>query len=162
MSKINLVYFNDNIRCYRDGTVERFFRNNSWRVVENTAICKGYNRIKINGKLMSRHILINFCFNGSDFIYGKKSGGNKITVDHINGDKLDNRAGNLRDATHSEQQQNKNPKGYSFHKASNKWQVRLSIDGKNKSFGYYASEEDARKVARETKIKYHAAFTPRD
>lgn len=71
-----------------------------------------------------------------------------VEVDHVNNNGLDNTRGNLRLANHAENQQNKglfrnNTSGYkgvAWHKATGKWQARISIDGKNKHLGLF---EDA-------------------
>jgi len=162
---IDCVYFNDYIRCYRDGKIEKFFRNKYWRIVKNTANDNGYNRIGIDGKMIKRHRLIKFCFNYEEgySIHGISCGGNnEFTVDHKNGNKLDNSAENLRNATQTEQNQNTNSKCYSFHKASNKWVVYISINKKRKHIGLYNTEEEAHKVAQESKIKHYPTFNPRE
>jgi|TARA_R110000868_G_scaffold126261_1_gene333242 transcriptional antiterminator len=166
---IDCVYFNDYIRCYRDGRVEKYYKkkcrwgDKGWNIVENTDSCNGYNRIELDGKNIMRHKLIKFCFNfeEGDSIHGE-SGANEISVDHINGNRLDNRAENLRNATHSEQNLNKNCKGYYFDKAANKWRVYITINKKRTHIGYYTIEEDARKVVQEMKIKHYPNYTPRE
>jgi hypothetical protein len=74
-------------------------------------------------------------------------------VDHINGDRLDNRRENFRLATNAQNQANvpKRPgttsryKGVSWHAFSGRWQARISIDGKQKHLGYFQDEaEDGR------------------
>lgn len=61
-------------------------------------------------------------------------------VDHLNGNKLDNRLSNLRICTHKENNQNrKNTKGYTWDKSRNKWTVRY----RNKFYGRYDTEEEA-------------------
>lgn len=74
-------------------------------------------------------------------------------LDHINRNPNDNRIANLRVATRSEQMHNagmlKNNtsgvKGVSWHKPSKRWHVRIWIDGKCKSFGYFDCLEKAKK-----------------
>jgi len=76
-------------------------------------------------------------------------------VDHINGDRSDDRIENLRLATPRQNAQNrsvsaKNSSGFtgiSWHAPSDKWWVRITIDGKTKSFGLYEDLAEACLVA---------------
>ena len=156
---INLIYYNDYIRVYRNGNVERLFKNKGWQIVENVANNSyGYNRIRIDKKIILRHRLVAFCFLGIANIVGK-SGGD--CIDHINGDKLNNAVSNLREVTNQQNRQNTNSKCYSFKKQCKKFEVRIYIDGKEKSFGYFKIEADAKQKAQELKILHYPNYTPR-
>lgn len=81
-------------------------------------------------------------------ILGEPSG---LEVDHINGDRLDNRRGNLRACSHAQNQKNMTRprnntsgfKGVSFRKDTNKWQVRICIDKKQTHIGCFDSARRA-------------------
>ena len=45
----------------------------------------------------------------------------------------------------------KNTKGYHYFKNVDKWQVRFRVDGKNRSYGYYKTEEAAKEKADQVK-----------
>lgn len=104
-----------------------------------------YAGTKYQGKMMNLHRLI------MDFP--------KLTVDHINQDRLDNRKANLRLATMETQSRNRrkskarssNPQskypGVSWNKGAGKWQVLVQHDGKRNRHGYYTSEVAAARVA---------------
>lgn len=70
-------------------------------------------------------------------------------VDHINGDKLDNRRANLRLATYSQNNANRRPfassravyKGLSWKRG--KWQVRIGVDGERIYLGRFADPVQA-------------------
>jgi hypothetical protein len=72
-----------------------------------------------------------------------------LHVDHINGNPLDNRRVNLREATIKQNQHNSKPsslygyKGISYHKVSKKWEPRVRIDGKSIWLGAFTNPEDA-------------------
>ena len=88
-------------------------------------------------------------------------------VDHINGNKLDNRIDNLRAASKSQNLRNRprninNTSGYknvSWNKNHEKWSVTLSYNGKKKYIGYFEDIELADLVAQEARNKYHKHFS---
>jgi hypothetical protein len=154
---IDLVYYTDAIRCYRNGVVERFFRNKYWRVVKNTANNgDGYNTININGKMILRQRLLAYCFLGLDDIVGTKTG--ECVIDHKSGDTLDNSLANLRITTQQGNNQNQTTaKGYYWNKRDKKWNARIGLNGKHIHLGYYTTEAEARQAYLIAKEKYHIA-----
>lgn len=74
-----------------------------------------------------------------------------LQVDHINGDKLDNRKENLRVCTQHENRMNlakpkRNSykfKGVAFNTQYGKWSANISVNGRANYLGLYISEEDA-------------------
>ena len=63
-----------------------------------------------------------------------------LVVDHLNGNKLDNRISNLRVCSQKDNAQNrKNIKGYCWDKSKNKWIVRY----RSKFYGRYNTKEEA-------------------
>ena len=87
-------------------------------------------------------------------------------IDHINGDRQDNRLENLREATRSENQCNRgeiasNTSGYagvSWHKHAKAWYVRVIKDGKSTIIGYFKDLELAGLVSQEARVLYHGKF----
>lgn len=105
----------------------------------------GYCVINFNKKQIKLH----------KFIFGEKSG---YEIDHINNDPLDNRKINLRFATRHENSMNTRYKGYYWHKQNKKWCAEVMINYKKKFLGCFSKEEDAKKAAREGRIKYFGKF----
>lgn len=72
-------------------------------------------------------------------------------IDHINGNKSDNRICNLRDVTHKENGRNQslstrntsNIQGVSWHKRHSMWQASIRVDGKTKYLGIFKNKEEA-------------------
>ena len=90
----------------------------------------------------------------------------KGLIDHINGDKSDNRIDNLRDVFADGNSQNvrkpnkRNKSGFmGVIWYQNKWRASMSVNGKSKWLGDYATPEEAHQVYLEAKRKYHAACT---
>lgn len=86
-------------------------------------------------------------------------------IDHINGNKLDNRKENLRFADKSKNAMNmhrvygKIPyKGVYFDKSKNLYTVRIVIDGKHTHIGRYKTPEEAAKAYDEAALKYYGEF----
>ena len=88
------------------------------------------------------------------------------TVDHINGDKLDNRIENLRAATVGQNQHNRKTnanntsgyKGVCWNKAQKKWVARITLERKNIHLGYFANVEEASEVVRKAREELHGSF----
>jgi hypothetical protein len=77
--------------------------------------------------------------------------GDKLQIDHINKDTLDNRRQNIRIATASQNGANRGKnsnntsgyKGVSFHRASGKWRSQVRVNRIQKNLGLFDSAEDA-------------------
>lgn len=71
----------------------------------------------------------------------------KIVIDHINGDSLDNRLINLREATIQQNMFNIKKKdsyiGVNYNKNNNKWVARISHNYKSKQLGTFNTQEEA-------------------
>jgi hypothetical protein len=94
-----------------------------------------------------------------------------LQVDHINGNKLDNRKSNLRVVTsmqnswnlHKVSRLNKSGKtGVSWHNKSNQWRSRIVINRKRIELGLYSNLENAIKVRREAELLYYGDYAPKE
>lgn len=155
---IDCVYYNEFVRCYRSGKVERLFRGCYWREVENTDNNgNGYNTIMINGKMIFRHRLIAFCFLGLECINERKRG--QDIVDHANNNKLNNCVENLRITDAKGNAENcPTVKGYYWHKQHKKWLAKIKTNGKDIHLGLFLTEEEAREAYLAAKEIYHTTF----
>lgn len=85
-------------------------------------------------------------------------------VDHINGVRRDNHIENLRQATPSQNSQNRKAtsksgfKGVHWHKQSSKWIASICINKKNVHLGSFVTKEDAAKVATNARKNIHGKF----
>ena len=86
------------------------------------------------------------------------------TIDHINGNKLDNRKSNLRPATPSQNAINRHniPKsGYiGVYQRNNKWAARICINYKPIYLGSFNNIEDAIIARLKAEKKYYGEFAP--
>ena len=90
------------------------------------------------------------------------------TIDHINGDKLDNRLANLRDVSRQENKENmRGPRadnqsgflGVYWHKHVQKFQTSIRTSGKLIHLGYYTTPEEAHQAYLTAKRRLHAGNT---
>lgn len=87
-------------------------------------------------------------------------------VDHINGDKTDNRKSNLRVCSNSENLRNRGAqrnntsgfKGVTFHKAANKWTASITANGSNNYLGLFKTPEEAHSAYCEAARAMHGEF----
>lgn len=88
-------------------------------------------------------------------------------VDHINGDRLDNRKQNLRIVTMSQNNMNQKQRentssgvtGVTWKNREQKWIAKIHIDGKEIYLGSYTNKEDAIKARREAENKYFGEYS---
>jgi hypothetical protein len=90
-----------------------------------------------------------------------------LHVDHINGDRLDNRRENLRIATTAQNQMNKRSdsnnlsgyKGVQFDKGCIKpWAARIQVDGSYLRLGNFYTKEEAALTYNEAAIKHYGPW----
>jgi hypothetical protein len=116
---------------------------------------RGYVYIKIGQKRYSAHRLAWFYVHGvwpSD------------EIDHINGNRSDNRIKNLREANHAQNTQNSKTrahntsgmKGVGLHKG--KWRALIRVEGKSKHLGYFATPGDAHAAYCSAATELHGEF----
>jgi hypothetical protein len=109
--------------------------------------------LPIKSKYMHRLIMRNIALNGE-------------SIDHINGDKMDNRKSNLRVCDKSKNMMNKGAlknnksgfKGVHFDKTRGKYKVSIGFDGKTKCIGRYDDIIEAARAYNEAALKYHGEF----
>lgn len=127
--------------------------------VAGTVSQRGYISITVDGCQYQAHVLA--------FLYmtGKLP---SFSIDHINGQKADNKWGNLRAATHSENLQNQrrahrnSQSGYlgvAFHKASGKFQANIRVNGKIKYLGLFTTAAAAHQTYLDAKRQIHPFCT---
>ena len=115
----------------------------------------GYTRIKINGMEFMAHRLAWLYTHGMWPDH---------QIDHINGDKRDNRIKNLRDVSRSVNLQNQTRArrgsisgllGVSWHKHKEHWEAKIMIDKRSQHLGYFSSPEAAHAAYLAAKLRLH-------
>lgn len=95
------------------------------------------------GKIQKIHQLVAMAF------LGHTPCGMKLVIDHINDNKLDNRAENLQIVTNrfntfkTQGKYSSKYKGVSWYKPTQKWVAQIYIDAKTFNLGYFEKEYDA-------------------
>jgi hypothetical protein len=87
-------------------------------------------------------------------------------IDHINGDRLDNRIANLRLSTNAENMRNRaaprnNSSGYKgvyLDAYTKRWKAQINIAGKNRNLGRFDTPEEAHAAYRLAAEQGHGAF----
>lgn len=114
----------------------------------------GYGRVSIYGRHQSIHRIIWLWWYG-EWPYED--------IDHINGDRKDNRIANLRTCTRRENTQNavvrsdstNSKKGVKFHPDSGRWSARIGLYGKSYYLGSFDTEAEAHAAYRGAKTILH-------
>ena len=119
----------------------------------------GYTRMHVDGRLYYMHRLAWL------YVYGVWP----TEVDHIDGNKANNKLSNLRDGSHAQNMQNMSKKskavsglkGAYYHPHCKMWQAKIRYQNRTKSLGYYKTPEEANKMYLQAKSNLHEFFTGR-
>jgi hypothetical protein len=125
--------------------------------IAGSVSAKGYRYIRLDGKLRLEHRLAWLVQAGtvpSEYI------------DHLNGDRDDNRFSNLRPASPSQNLANaripKNNtsglKGVSFDRSRGVWEANISAKGKKKRLGRFRDKESAHEAYRRAAVEQYSEF----
>lgn len=147
------------IAVYADGSIKKPSYGKRIRRTFGWVGGKGYLYVNIVDKKPRVHRLVARAFL-DDY-------SDSLQVDHINGDKLDNRVENLRMVTNQQNSQafarkrkstSSKYRGVSLHKPCKRWQALVSVDGKQQHLGYFDDELDAAMAWNKAALKY--GFSP--
>jgi hypothetical protein len=144
---------------YRDGELYRKIKKSANAMPNQKAGSlqkTGYYAICINYKRQYSHRIIFMMHHGYMPEY----------VDHIDGNRKNNKIENLRDATHSENMCNQKLrsdnksglKGINWHKAANKWRAFIAFRKKQYHLGLFDNIDDAKKAIDLKRIELHNNF----
>jgi HNH endonuclease len=114
----------------------------------------GYLRLRIDGRKHLQHRLAWLYMTGTN---------PNAEIDHIDGNRANNRLQNLRLASHSENQQNRSARsknssgllGVTWHSKIGKFQSRIMHNHKAHHLGYFSSPNEAHQAYLEAKQRLH-------
>lgn len=117
----------------------------------------GYKRISIYGATKYAHVV------AWELFHGEIPNGQ---VDHINGDKTDNRIANLRECSPAQNAQNRKNrvdnksgvKGASWNASRRKWCARVTVNKKVFFLGFFSNITDAEKEIAKFRDRHHGEF----
>lgn len=125
--------------------------------VAGSFLDSGYRRIKIDYKSYRTHRLVWL------YTHGRWP---KEVIDHINGDKSDNRLTNLRECSISQNLMNTGSvegstskyKGVSWHTKSKRWRTKIGANGMRYDLGEYKNPEEAALAYNKKSLELHGEF----
>lgn len=140
---------------YKDGSLIWKCKNTKGKVA-GTLRPQGYTVVEINSRPIMAHWIVWVMHNGS--FDGQ--------IDHIDGNRSNNRIENLRIVTRTQNQWNRKVssnnkvgiKGVRLRKDSNKYEVRIAVNKRRLILGSYEDLELAELVAFMAREKYHGAY----
>ena len=130
----------------RDGNLERYHewktKDSTWKPVKIKANSLGYCQVRFNNVLIFHHVIIWILSTGKDIP-------SNLQIDHINGNKIDNRIENLRLVTNSGNAKNRKEHrggklvGCCYNKRTRKYIAYTRISGKMIYIGCFTTEQEA-------------------
>ncbi len=128
------------------------------------SVNNGYISVRFNNKSYQTHRIIWKMHNGSDLPF------TDYEIDHIDGNRMNNKIDNLRLATRSENGWNitkagansaSGIRGVSWDKRRSKWESKIHVGGHKKFLGYFNSVSEAEEAYIAARFKYHGEFVPK-
>lgn len=118
---------------------------------------QGYIRIYVDGAPFKAHRLAWF------YVHGVWP---DCEIDHVNGNRADNRIANLRDVTRSQNKRNSciyrnnrsGLKGASYSRRQRKWAAQIQVGHEKIGLGYFNSREEAHEAYCEAARRLHGEF----
>ena len=144
---------------YKDGNLIRKVRSGNGKVgdLSGSVNADGYFQVQINGDTLLQHRLIFL------YLYGYAPD----LIDHIDGNKLNNQAGNLRECNKSENNYNSKIrkdntsgiKGVSWDFSRKKWAAQIQVNRKKKMLGGFTDKQEAEKTVVAARLLFHGEFS---
>lgn len=134
-------------------------KNRPWNIGQRAGAtaATGYRSIFINGSYYLEHRI------AWVLVYGDIANG--LTIDHINGDKADNRICNLRLATDCQNsyyrsRQSNNNSGFKgvYQRENGKYRATITVNKKTKNLGTFDTKEEAYAIYCEAARRLHGEF----
>jgi len=127
-------------------------KNPYWKRCVITQLAKGYYQLAVEKKHYLLHRMCYYAHNPEWNIYDNSRDN---SIDHIDRNKKNNHITNLRVVTNSQNMENRDVKGYSYHKTMKRWRARVKKDGKEYT-KYCKTEEEAILAREKLKSKHHS------
>jgi HNH endonuclease/AP2 domain len=155
---LELLHYDSETGLFTRRTTNRRHKSGTVIGAKGHKNSNGYGRIRVKGQLFYTHRLAWFYVHGD---WPSKQ------IDHVNGNRLDNRLSNLREASHAEQQQNSGiPKnntsgfvGVRRYKTTESFIARIKHNRKNIHLGVYSTATEAHEAYLSAKARLHT-FNP--
>lgn len=148
----SLVWNERGVDEYRNGGLAPYWNGKLAGTKAGCPTSKGYIGIRINGRRYMAHRLVWGFFNGEP--------DHNLEIDHINGNRSDNRIANLRLVTASENRKNqglssKNKNGvHGVYMGRKKWWAEITVDGVKKTLGMFEELSDAIAARKAAEVAY--------
>ena len=127
-------------------------RSRRLRTEVGTLNTNGYIRVSIDSKLYYAHRLAWL------YVHGEYP---KDQIDHMDGNRANNKISNLRCATPQVNAQNPKYEYSGYSKHGRKWRAKIGIDGKCFYLGSYDTPEEASYAYKCARKQYHIGYIPK-
>ena len=143
------------VRVYiKDNIISLFDREDYYKYFKDHRLCIDKRGYVVRGQIKVHRLIMNV-------------NDPKLTIDHINGNPLDNRKTNLRICTQSNNCKNKsinsNNKsgivGVYFDNRTQKWVANIKVNYKKINLGYFNTLDEAAKMRKEAEEKYFGDYS---